>query len=111
MIPGGGTKIPHDLWLKNQTQYKSNIVTNSIKTLKMAHRGTKKFRTRKYLLLPLQSPSPRSKSPSPWSWLTHICTRQREGSGPRSLLPAPGIRRPHPALAHSALSGSYSISS
>ena len=35
MIPGQGTKIPHASWSIKQNR--SNIVTNSIKTLKMAH--------------------------------------------------------------------------
>ena len=35
-IPGRGAKIPHASWPKNQN-IKQNIVTNSIKTLKMVH--------------------------------------------------------------------------
>ena len=35
-IPGQGVKIPHVLWPKNQNiNNRSNIVTNSIKTLKV----------------------------------------------------------------------------
>ena len=34
-IPGGGAKIPHASQPKNQNR--SNVVTNSIKTLKMVH--------------------------------------------------------------------------
>ena len=34
-IPGGRAKVPHASWLKNQNR--SNIVTNSMKTFKMAH--------------------------------------------------------------------------
>ena len=37
-IPGQGTKIPHASWLKNpNVDNRSNIVTESIKTLKMVH--------------------------------------------------------------------------
>ena len=37
-IPSWGTKIPHASWpKKNKTQNRNIIVTNSIKTLKMAH--------------------------------------------------------------------------
>ena len=37
-IPGGGPKMPHALGPKKpKTQNRSNIVTNSIKTLKMVH--------------------------------------------------------------------------
>ena len=37
-IPGQGTKIPHASWLKNPNiDNRSNIVTESIKTLKMVH--------------------------------------------------------------------------
>ena len=37
-IPGQGTKIPHASQLKNQSiNSRSNIVTESIKTLKMVH--------------------------------------------------------------------------
>ena len=39
-IPGWGAKILHDLWPKQQNLIKkkrSNIVTNSIKTLKIVH--------------------------------------------------------------------------
>ena len=35
LTPGRGAKIPHDSQTKNQNR--NNIVTNSIKTLKMAH--------------------------------------------------------------------------
>ena len=36
LIPGQGTKIPHDSWSKKKTKHKnrSNIVTHLIKTLK-----------------------------------------------------------------------------
>ena len=38
LIPGWGAKIPHALQPKNQNiKNKSNIVTNSMKTLKMVH--------------------------------------------------------------------------
>ena len=38
LIPGQGAKIPHALWPKNQNiKNRSNIVRNSIKTLKMVH--------------------------------------------------------------------------
>ena len=35
--PHQGTKIPHALWTKKQNIKRSNIVTNSIKILKMVH--------------------------------------------------------------------------
>ena len=39
-IPGRGAKIPHGSWLKNQSiKSRSNIVINSIKTLKIVHIG------------------------------------------------------------------------
>ena len=42
-IPGQGAKIPHVSWSKNQSiKNRSNIVTNSIKTLKMVHIKKKK---------------------------------------------------------------------
>ena len=37
LIPGWGAKIPHASRPKNQNIKRSNIVTNSIKTLKMVH--------------------------------------------------------------------------
>ena len=40
-IPGWGTKIPHFSWSKTK-QNKNNIVTNSIKTLKLVHIFKKK---------------------------------------------------------------------
>ena len=40
-IPGGGAKIPHASWPKNQNR--SNTVTNSIKTSKMVHIKKKKI--------------------------------------------------------------------
>ena len=40
-IPGQGAKISHASWSKNQTKNRSNIVTNSVKTLKLVH--IKKF--------------------------------------------------------------------
>ena len=36
-IPGCGMKIPHSSWPKNQSINRSNIVSDSIKTLKMVH--------------------------------------------------------------------------
>ena len=36
-IPGWGAKLPHASGSKNQNIKRSNIVTNSIKTLKMVH--------------------------------------------------------------------------
>ena len=45
LIPGKGGKIPHTLGPKNQNfkkEDRSNIVTNSIKTLKMVHDQKKK---------------------------------------------------------------------
>ena len=40
LIPGQGAKTPHALWPKNKSR--KNIVTNSIKTLKMVHIKKKK---------------------------------------------------------------------
>ena len=34
LIPGWGAQIPHALWPKNQDIKQSNIVTNSVKSLK-----------------------------------------------------------------------------
>ena len=53
LIPGSGTKMPHASWPKRNQEKKknkknrSNIVTNSIKTLKMVHikNNLKKKRT------------------------------------------------------------------
>ena len=42
LIPGLGTKIPNALRPKNQNLKQSNIVTNSIKTLRMVHIQKKK---------------------------------------------------------------------
>ena len=43
-IPGLGTKIPHTSWSKNlDINHRSNIATNSIKTLKMVHIKKKKI--------------------------------------------------------------------
>ena len=43
MIPGQGAKIPHASWPKNQNiKNRSNVVTNSISTLKMVHVKKKK---------------------------------------------------------------------
>ena len=40
LIPGSRAKIPHASWLKNQNiKSRSNIVINSIKTLKIVHIG------------------------------------------------------------------------
>ena len=36
-IPDWGAKIPHALWPNNQNTNRSNIETNSIKTLKTVH--------------------------------------------------------------------------
>ena len=39
-VPGGAARIPHALWPKKKNQNmnnRNNIVTNSIKTLKMVH--------------------------------------------------------------------------
>ena len=36
--PGSGARVPHALWPKNQNiKHRSNIVMNSIRTLKMAY--------------------------------------------------------------------------
>ena len=41
VLPGLGAKIPHASWThthtKQNTDHRSNIITNPIKTLKMAH--------------------------------------------------------------------------
>ena len=38
LIPGQGAKIPYGLWLKkNKTKNRKNIITSSIKTLKIVH--------------------------------------------------------------------------
>ena len=37
LIPGQAAKIPHTSWPKNQNMNRSNIVTDSVKTLKMVH--------------------------------------------------------------------------
>ena len=37
LIPGQAAKISHTSWPKNQNINRSNIVTDSIKTLKMVH--------------------------------------------------------------------------
>ena len=44
-IPGRATKIPHATWATNQSMKQNNIVTNSVKTLKMVHIG-KTFKKR-----------------------------------------------------------------
>ena len=38
-IPGQGAKISHALWPKKQNVKQNNVVTNSIKSLKIAHIG------------------------------------------------------------------------
>ena len=40
-IPGQETKLPHATWPKKKKKSRSNIVTNSIKTLKIAHNNNK----------------------------------------------------------------------
>ena len=53
-IPGQGVKVPHPLWptnqniLKKKKKTRNNIVTNSIKTLKMVHIKKKSFKQRVY---------------------------------------------------------------
>ena len=43
LIPHQGTKIPHASWPKNQNMNnRSNVVTNSLSTLKMVHIKNKK---------------------------------------------------------------------
>ena len=43
LIPGWGARIPHALWSKKQNvNNRSNIVTNSIRTIKMVHFKKKK---------------------------------------------------------------------
>ena len=43
LLPGQGAKIPHDWQPKNQNiKHRNNIVTNSIKALKMVHSEKKK---------------------------------------------------------------------
>ena len=39
LIPGQGAKISHALWPKKQNVKQNSVVTNSIKSLKMAHIG------------------------------------------------------------------------
>lgn len=41
-IPGQGAKTPHALCPKHLTQNRNNIITNSVKTLKMVHIKEKK---------------------------------------------------------------------
>ena len=43
LMPGQGTKISPAFWPKNPKKYTSNVVTNSIKTIKMAHFTKKKI--------------------------------------------------------------------
>ena len=50
-IPGGGAKIPHASRPKHQNIKHSNIVTNSIKTLKMVHIKKKIFKTKEIFFL------------------------------------------------------------
>ena len=60
MIPGQEAKIPHVSWPKNQIiKNRSNIVTNSIKTLKMVHiknnNNLKKiFKTKQNRVVPIR---------------------------------------------------------
>ena len=42
LIPGQGAKISPAFWPQNPKKYTSNVVTNSIKTIKMAHFKKKK---------------------------------------------------------------------
>ena len=42
LILGGGVKIPPASWTKGKTWSRSNIVTNSMKTLKRVHIKKKK---------------------------------------------------------------------
>ena len=46
-IPGWGAKIPHASRLENQNIKQSNIVTNSIKTLRTVHIKKKKILKKK----------------------------------------------------------------
>ena len=50
-IPGRGPKILHASWPKNQSIIQSDIVTKSIKALKMVHIKKKKMTTRSTKLL------------------------------------------------------------
>ena len=48
LIPGQALKVPHASWPKNQNmKSRSNIVTNSIKTLEMVHVKKKKKKKHK----------------------------------------------------------------
>ena len=48
-LPGQGAKIPHDWQPKNQNiKHRNNIVTNSIKALKMVHSKKKKKKKNLY---------------------------------------------------------------
>ena len=53
-IPGQGAKIPHASWPKNQNR--SNIVTNSIKTLKMVHIKKKNLKKKRKKCLSVYAP-------------------------------------------------------
>ena len=58
-LPGQGAKIPHDWQPKNQNiKHRNNIVTNSIKALKMVHSKKKKKKKifTKTVMLTLQGP-------------------------------------------------------
>ena len=67
LIPGQGIKIPHILQLKNQNiNHRSNIITNSRKTLKMAHIKKKKSRKGR---LGIQTLGFNEKSESDWTHL------------------------------------------
>ena len=50
MILGQGVKIPHVLRAKNQNVNRSNVVSKSLKTLKMVH-IKKTFKRRKKIVL------------------------------------------------------------
>ena len=51
LIPGWRAKIPHASWPQNQNiNNKSNIITNSIKTLKVIHVRKKIFKKRKKVI-------------------------------------------------------------
>ena len=59
LIPGQGAKIPHVLWSKKKThKNRSNIVTNSIKTLKMVYNNNQKSLQKKNKMWPWKAGLP-----------------------------------------------------
>ena len=56
LVPGLAAKSPHAWWSKKTKHETSNIVTNSIKTLKIGHIKKKKFKTNVVQDSPTQKP-------------------------------------------------------